>query len=66
MKTKAKPKTPIFKIVEKKNPLALHAICSSMKGAELWINEKAPVYWAKGYFEDKTLTPDSFIIVREN
>jgi hypothetical protein len=62
MKNKPKPKAPIFKIVEKKNPLAVHAHCSCKEGAERWIKEKAPIYCANGYFMDKTLTPDSFII----
>lgn len=62
MKNKSKPKTPIFKVVEKKNPCAVHVICPSREWAECWIKEKAPIYCAKGYFMDKTLTPNSFII----
>lgn len=65
MKNKSKPKAPIFKVVEKKNHLAVHAHCSCIERAEQWIKEKAPIYCAKGYFMDKTLTPDSFIIVEE-
>ena len=62
MKNKSKPKTPIFKVVEKKKPCAVHAICPSREGAERWINVEAPIYCARGYFMDKTLIPDSFII----
>ena len=62
MKNKSKPKTPIFKVVEKKNHYAVHVICPSRYAAERWINVEAPIYCAKGYFMDKTLTPDSFII----
>ena len=62
MKNKSKPKTPIFKVVERNNPLAVHAHCSCIEVAEQWIKDKAPIYCAKGYFMDKTLTPDSFII----
>ena len=62
MKNKPKPKAPIFKVVEKKNPLAVHAHCSCKEAAERWIKENAPIYCAKGYFTDKTLTPESFII----
>ena len=62
MKNKQKPKAPIFKVVEKKNHLAVHAWCSCRERAEYWINVEAPIYCAKGYFMDKTLTPDSFII----
>jgi hypothetical protein len=49
-----------YYIVEKKNPLAVHAICHSRERAEHWIKELAPVYCARGYFMDKTLTPNSF------
>lgn len=49
-----------FKIVEKHNPLALHAMCETEELAKHWIEVLAPEYCAKGYFMDKTLTPDSF------
>lgn len=62
MKNTPKPKAPIFKVVEKRNHLAVHAYCSCKEWAEQWIKEKAPIYCAEGYFMDKTLTPDSFII----
>lgn len=62
MKNNLKPKTPIFKVVEKKNHLAVHALCSYKVEAERWIKENAPIYCAKGFFMDKTLTSDSFII----
>ena len=62
MKNKVKTKTPVFKVVEKENHLAVHAICSYKVEAERWIKESAPICCAKGYFMDKTLTPDSFII----
>lgn len=50
------------KVVEKKNPLAVHAICETRESAQRWIDEKAPIYCARGYFDDKTLTPESFTI----
>ena len=53
-----------YKIVEKKNPLAVHVICDTEERAKAWIQEKSPVYCSKGYFIDKTLTPDSFMIVK--
>ena len=63
MKNKqVKTKTPIFKVVEKKNPCAVHAICPSRERAERWISMEAPISCALGHFMDKTLTPDSFII----
>ena len=49
-------------VVEKANPLHVHAICSSREDAERWISELAPIYCARGFFVDKTLTPDSFTI----
>lgn len=51
-----------FKIVEKKNPLAVHAHCDTLQSAQRWIDVLAPSYCAKGYFMDKTLTPESFEI----
>ena len=51
-----------YKVVEKQNPLAVHAICDSRERAQFWVDVKAPEYAAKGYFTDKTLTADSFTI----
>ena len=51
-----------WKIVEKKNPLAVHALCHSRESAQQWVAVNAPLYCARGYFVDKTLTPDSFKI----
>ncbi len=63
---KVEAKTPIFKVVEKENPCAVHAICPSREWAEHWLNEEAPIYCASGYFMGKTLTPDSFIVIKED
>lgn len=52
----------MYYIIEKNNPLAIHAQCYTKERAEFWLNEKAPLYCAKGYFMDKTLTVNSFII----
>jgi hypothetical protein len=49
-------------IIEKKNPLAVHAYCHSKESAQRWLDVNAPEYAAKGYFMDKTLTADSFEI----
>ena len=51
-----------FKIVEKKNPLAVHALCDTRERAQRWLDINAPEYCAKGYFMDKTLTPADFEI----
>jgi len=53
----------MFKVVEKSNSLAVHAICDSRERAQYWIGVKAPEYCARGYFSDKTLTPKSFTIL---
>lgn len=53
----------MYIIVEKKNPLAVHAHCDSLERAQYWINVKAVEYCEKGYFMDKTLTPQSFEII---
>jgi hypothetical protein len=52
----------MYKIVEKNNPLAVHAHCETLDSANRWLAVNAPLYCSKGYFMDKTLTPDSFTI----
>lgn len=54
----------MYKIVEKKNRLAVHAHCTSKESAQAWINEKAALYCKLGYFTDKKLKPNSFKAVR--
>ena len=56
----------MYKIVEKQNPLAVHAICDTLARAQHWLNVNAPEYVARGYFSDKTLTADSFVIVESS
>lgn len=53
----------MYKIIEKNNQLAVHAHCATLESAQRWIAVKAVEYCLKGYFMDKTLTPDSFTIV---
>ena len=53
-----------YKIVEKKNSLAVHGYFHCLQRAQHWLIVNAPMYCAKGYFTDKTLTPDSFTIVK--
>lgn len=55
-----------YKVVEKNNPLAVHAHCMTEESALKWINEKAPLYASRGYFMDKTLNKDSFTIKNDN
>ena len=51
-----------FLVIEKKNPLAVHAVCDRLDRALNWITVNAPEYARKGYFMDKTLTAESFTI----
>lgn len=52
-----------YKIVEKKNHLAVHGLFDSKERAERHLKEVIPVYVAKSYFMDKTLIADSFEII---
>jgi hypothetical protein len=52
----------MFKVIEKNNPLAVHCIAYTRERAERWIFVNAVEYCLRGYFMDKTLTPDSFTI----
>ena len=52
----------MFKVIEKNNPLAVHCVCDTLERAQHWIDKIAPEYCKKGYFMNKTLTPDSFTI----
>jgi len=54
----------MFKIVEIKNQLAVHAIFSTLERAEEFLKETIPLYVERGYFTDKTLTPESFKIIK--
>lgn len=59
-----KAKRPEYILVEKNNHLAVHALFGQNKAAaEKHLKETIPVYCQKGYFMDKTLTPESFEIV---
>lgn len=52
-------------VVEKDNPLAVHAHCVSRESAQRWIDIIAPEHCKRGYFMDKALTPESFTIVEK-
>lgn len=52
-----------IKIVEKKNHLAVHGIFDYMESAEKHLKNVIPEHVRKGYFMDKTLTADDFIIL---
>lgn len=52
-----------WKLVEKSNHLAVHGLFMSQKSAEIHLRDTIPIYCRKGYFMDKTLTPESFEIL---
>lgn len=52
-----------FKIIEKKNPLAVHGLFLSRQSAEKHLREVIPVYVQRGYYMDKTLRPEDFEVV---
>lgn len=51
-----------YKIVEKKNPLAVHGLFDTLERAERHLNEVMPKYVKRGFFMDKTLTENCFEI----
>jgi hypothetical protein len=53
----------MYKIVEKNNPLAVHCLCDTLESAHRWLAVNAVEYCEKGYFMNKSLTPDDFMIV---
>lgn len=55
-----------FQIVQKNNHLAVHGIFNCRASAERHLKETIPVYVARGYYDDKTLTADSFEVVERD
>lgn len=53
----------MFKVVEKTNQNAVHAICDTFERAQYWIDVKAAEYARFGYFMDKTLKPENFMVI---
>jgi len=54
----------MFCIVEKNNHLAIHSVFDTEERAVRHLSVVIPEYVARGFFMDKTLTPDSFVVVR--
>ena len=54
-----------FKVVEKKNHLAVHQLHYTREGAERSIREIIPEYVKRGYYMDKTLTADDFEVIED-
>lgn len=53
----------MFKLVEKKDHSALHALFDTRERADRHLREVIPDYVARGLFADKTLRADDFEIV---
>lgn len=56
----------MFKLVEKSNHNALHGLFDTIERAEHHLEVYVPHYCERGYFMDKTLTPDDFEIISAN
>ena len=56
----------MWAIVEKANHLAVHGLFDSLDRAVQHLNVVVPDYVEKSYFDDKTLTADSFEIIRKD
>ena len=57
---KIRERNNMIKIVEKRNHNAVHALFDSPDRADRHLREIIPLYVARGYFMDKTLTADDF------
>lgn len=51
-----------YRMVEKKNPLAVHGIFETLERAENHLKNNVPEYCRHGFYMDQTLTPDDFEI----
>ena len=56
----------MFKLVEKQNHNALHALFDTRVRAEQHLRVVIPDYVRRGFFSDKTLTADSFEIIEDD
>lgn len=56
----------MYAIVEKANHLHIHGLCDTLASAQRHLTEVIPVYVARGFYMDKTLTGDSFEIIEHN
>lgn len=52
-----------YALVERDNPLTLHGLFDTLASAERHLAQSIPLYVSRGYFMDKTLTTESFVIV---
>ena len=54
----------MFALVEKDNHLHLHALFDTQERAEQFLRDIVPLYVQLGYYMDKSLTADSFEIIK--
>jgi hypothetical protein len=54
-----------YKIVEKKNTLAVHGYFDDYESAEYHLKVRIPDYISRHYFMDKKLNPNDFIIMEK-
>lgn len=54
----------MYKIVEKANHLAVHGLYDTLERAEWGLRVRIPDYVERGFYMDKTLTKDSFEIIK--
>ena len=55
-----------YALVERDNRLAVHGLFDTIESAQRHLANNIPTYCQRGYFMDKTLTPDSFIIIKRD
>ena len=53
----------MYKLIEKGNPLAVHGLFETKQRAEYHLENLIPVFVSRGYFDNKSLTANSFEIV---
>lgn len=53
-------------LIEKEKPLHLHGLFVSQQSAQKHLDEVVPENCRRGLYMDKTLTPESFIVVPRN
>jgi hypothetical protein len=55
----------MYLLIEKKNKLAVHGIFHSKEAAEKFLQNTVPTYVSKGFYSDKSLTANSFKVVKQ-
>ena len=53
-----------YNVVEKKHENYIHGVFCSKDAADRFLQHKIPTYVSRGYYMDKTLTADSFKVMK--